>query len=47
MCRPVSCCNLSGEAVKIGVAVKNALAVDDRVCGLLFGEDPDELDNGC
>ncbi|GME34427.1 uncharacterized protein LTHEOB_10366 [Neofusicoccum parvum] len=39
-------CDFSGEVVNIGEGVKQSLSVGDRVCGCVFGNNPDELDNG-
>jgi aspyridone synthetase trans-acting enoyl reductase len=39
-------CDFSGELVTIGSAVKQILSVGDRVCGCVFGNNPDAPDNG-
>jgi NADPH:quinone reductase-like Zn-dependent oxidoreductase len=39
-------CDFSGEVVTVGGAVKKTLAAGDRVCGLVFGDNPDEPDSG-
>lgn len=39
-------CDFSGELVAVGSAVKKALSVGDGVCGCVFGNNPDELNNG-
>lgn len=40
-------CDFAGEVVLVGAAVKNKqLSVGDRVCGLVFGNNPLRPDNG-
>lgn len=39
-------CDFSGKVVKIGNAVKQTFSLGDAVCGCVFGNNPDELDNG-
>ncbi|KAL9043947.1 MAG: hypothetical protein Q9214_002883 [Letrouitia sp. 1 TL-2023] len=39
-------CDFAGTVVNIGSAVKKRLSVGDRVCGCVFGNNPDRLDNG-
>ncbi|KAL9122906.1 MAG: hypothetical protein Q9187_000536 [Circinaria calcarea] len=39
-------CDFSGEVVTIGRAVKKSLSIGDRVCGCVFGNNPNERDNG-
>lgn len=39
-------CDFSGQLVIIGSSVKQHLTSGDAVCGYVFGNNPDELDNG-
>ena len=39
-------CDFSGKVAKVGCAVKKSLAIGDRVCGCVFGNNPDERENG-
>ncbi len=39
-------CDFSGEVVARGGMVSNSLKIGDRVCGCIFGNNPDRLDNG-
>lgn len=39
-------CDFSGQLVTIGSSVKQTLSNGDPVCGCVFGNNPDELDNG-
>ncbi|OKL60401.1 hypothetical protein UA08_04449 [Talaromyces atroroseus] len=39
-------CDFAGVIVKVGQEVKETLCVDDRVCGFVFGNNPDRHDNG-
>ena len=39
-------CDFSGQLVAIGSSVKQSLSIGDPVCGCVFGNNPDELDNG-
>ncbi|KAI4160857.1 MAG: hypothetical protein LQ342_005382 [Letrouitia transgressa] len=39
-------CDFSGQLVRIGSSVKQNLSTGDAVCGCVFGNNPDELDNG-
>lgn len=39
-------CDFSGEVASVGGAVKRTLSVGDRVCGCVFGNNPDERGNG-
>lgn len=39
-------CDFAGQLVKIGTAVKKQFSVGDRLCGCVFGNNPDSVDNG-
>ena len=39
-------CDFAGQIVTVGPAVKKDLSVGDRVCGCVFGNNPEGLDNG-
>jgi NADPH:quinone reductase-like Zn-dependent oxidoreductase len=39
-------CDFSGEVITVGSEVKKTIAAGDRVCGLIFGGNPDKPDNG-
>ena len=39
-------CDFSGQLVSIGGSVKQTLSIGDLVCGCVFGNNPDEVDNG-
>ena len=39
-------CDFSGQLVIIGASVKQNLSIGDGVCGCVFGNNPDEVDNG-
>lgn len=39
-------CDFAGQVVTIGISVKQKLSIGDAVCGCVFGNNPDELDNG-
>lgn len=39
-------CDFAGRIVTIGPAVTKSLSVGDRVCGAVFGNNPEALDNG-
>ena len=39
-------CDFSGELIFKGKEVKQALSLNDRVCGCVFGNSPDRHDNG-
>ena len=39
-------CDFAGELVTIGNAVKQPLSLGDRVAGCVFGNNPEELENG-
>ncbi|KAL9045364.1 MAG: hypothetical protein Q9214_001577 [Letrouitia sp. 1 TL-2023] len=39
-------CDFSGQLVTIGSSVKQNLTTGDAVCGCVFGNNPDELNNG-
>lgn len=39
-------CDFSGEVVALGSAVAKPMAVGDCVCGCVFGNNPDRLENG-
>ena len=39
-------CDFSGQLVLIGSSVKQSLSIGDPVCGCVFGNNPDEPDNG-
>ena len=39
-------CDFSGQLVTIGRSVKQILTIGDPVCGCVFGNNPDELENG-
>jgi aspyridone synthetase trans-acting enoyl reductase len=40
-------CDFAGVIVKVGQKVRKALfSIDDRVCGFVFGNNPDARDNG-
>jgi aspyridone synthetase trans-acting enoyl reductase len=39
-------CDFSGEVVARGSTVSKSMEIGDRVCGCIFGNNPDRLDNG-
>lgn len=39
-------CDFAGTLVRVGPAVTKSLSVGDRVCGCVFGNNPEALDNG-
>ena len=39
-------CDFSGELVLLGSAVKQKFSIGERVCGCVFGNNPDEVENG-
>ena len=39
-------CDFSGEVARVGGAVKKTHFIGDRVCGCVFGNNPDEGENG-
>ena len=39
-------CDFSGEIVSIGAEIKKDLSLGDRVCGCVFGNNPEEIENG-
>jgi len=39
-------CDFSGEVVARGSTVSKSMEIGDRVCGCVFGNNPDRLDNG-
>ncbi|KAL8809476.1 MAG: hypothetical protein Q9200_003379 [Gallowayella weberi] len=39
-------CDFAGRIVDMGPALRSSLAFEDRVCGAVFGNNPEALDNG-
>ena len=39
-------CDFSGQVISIGSTVKQTLTLGDRVCGCVFGNNPEDIENG-
>ena len=39
-------CDFAGKIINVGPKVDKSLSVDDRVCGCVFGNNPEALENG-